>query len=65
MVDLLEQSLGRKAIREFLPMQAGDVKDTFADIDAIQRDLGYAPTTPIDLGIPRFIEWYKQYHRLG
>jgi UDP-glucuronate 4-epimerase len=62
MVDLLEESLGRKAIREFLPMQAGDVKDTFADIDAIQKDLGYAPTTQIDVGIPKFIAWYKAYH---
>jgi UDP-glucuronate 4-epimerase len=62
MVDLLEESLGRKAIREFLPMQAGDVKETFADIEAIRKDLGYAPTTPIDVGIPKFVAWYKAYH---
>jgi UDP-glucuronate 4-epimerase len=65
MIDLLELSLERKAVREFLPMQAGDVKDTFADIAAIQNDLGYAPTTPIDVGIPRFVAWYKNYHGIN
>lgn len=62
MIELVESSLGRKAIRELLPMQAGDVKDTYADITAIQRDLGFAPTTPIDIGVPNFIKWYKAYH---
>lgn len=64
MIELLEKSLGRKAIRELQPMQAGDVKDTFADISAIENDLGYKPTTPIDVGIPRFVEWYKMYHQV-
>jgi UDP-glucuronate 4-epimerase len=45
-------------------MQAGDVKDTFADISAIERDLGFAPTTSIDEGVPRFVNWYREYHRL-
>ena len=45
-------------------MQPGDVKETAADISAIQRDVGFAPTTPISVGIPRFIEWFKQYHGL-
>lgn len=64
MIALLESELGRTAVRELCPMQPGDVKDTFADIDAIHDDLGYAPTTPIDVGVPRFIEWYKSYHHL-
>jgi UDP-glucuronate 4-epimerase len=64
MIDLLEQACGRKAERILLPMQPGDVRDTYADISAIQRDLGYAPTTAIDVGIPAFVDWYKAYHRL-
>jgi UDP-glucuronate 4-epimerase len=64
MIGLLEQACGRKAERRLLPMQPGDVRDTFADISAIQRDLGYAPTTGIEIGVPRFVEWYKAYHGL-
>jgi len=64
MVGLLEQATGRKAELDFQPMQAGDVKDTFADISAIQRDLGFEPTTSIDEGIPRFVQWFKAYHHI-
>ena len=64
MVGLLEQATGRKAVIDFQPMQAGDVKDTFADISAIQRDHGFEPSTTIDAGIPRFVDWFKQYHRI-
>jgi UDP-glucuronate 4-epimerase len=64
MVGLLEQATGRKAELEFQPMQAGDVKDTFADISAIERDHGFRPTTSIDEGIPRFVEWFKAYHHI-
>ena len=63
MIALLEQACGREAEKLLLPMQAGDVRDTYADISAIQRDLGFAPTTSIDVGIPRFVDWYKDYHR--
>ena len=54
---------GKAAIREMHPMQPGDVRETYADISAIQNDLGYAPTTAIDIGIPRFVDWYRAYHR--
>jgi len=64
MVGLLEQATGRTAALEFKPMQPGDVKDTFADISAIQRDHGFEPSTTIDEGIPRFVDWFKQYHRI-
>ncbi len=63
-IGLVENSLGRKATCDFKPMQPGDVKETYADISAIQRDVGFAPTTPISVGVPRFIEWYKGYHGL-
>jgi len=64
MVSLVEQACGREAVIELHPMQAGDVADTFADIDAIQADLGFQPTTPIDVGVPKFVEWYRRYHNL-
>ena len=62
MIGLIERACGREAERRLLPMQPGDVRDTYADISAIQRDLGFAPTTPIDEGVPRFVEWYRDYH---
>jgi UDP-glucuronate 4-epimerase len=59
----LEQALGRKAILEMAPMQKGDVPATYADITASARDLGYAPTTPIAAGIPKFVDWFRGYYR--
>ena len=64
MIGLLEQATGRKAVFDFQPMQPGDVRDTFADISAIQRDHGFEPSTAIDVGIPRFVEWFKAYHQI-
>ena len=64
MIALLEQACGRVAEKRLLPLQAGDVRDTFADISAIERDLGFAPTTPIDVGIPHFVNWYREFHRV-
>lgn len=65
MISLIEQACGRDAIKEFEEMQPGDVPATYADIDAIQRDLGFHPSTTIDVGVPRFVEWYKGYHGLA
>jgi UDP-glucuronate 4-epimerase len=61
MIGILEEACGRKARMELLPIQPGDVEETFADISAIRRDLGFEPTTPIELGIPSFVEWYRSY----
>lgn len=61
-IALLEASCGKQAHMEMLPMQPGDVHKTYADISAIQRDLGYAPSTSIDVGIPAFVDWYRAYH---
>jgi UDP-glucuronate 4-epimerase len=63
-VQLLEQETGKKALLDPRPMQIGDVKETFADISAIERDHGFRPATSIDEGIPRFVRWYKEYHGL-
>ncbi len=62
LVEILEQCLGRPAIRDFQPMQPGDVEQTFADIAATQEQLGFAPTTPIEVGVPRFVAWYRQHY---
>jgi UDP-glucuronate 4-epimerase len=62
MISLIEQACGRPAERRLLPMQPGDVRDTFADISAIQRDLGFEPRTTIAEGVPRFVAWYRDYH---
>lgn len=60
-IDVIAQACGRPAVRDNQPMQPGDVVTTAADIEAIERDLGYRPTTPIDVGIPRFVDWYRGY----
>ncbi len=61
MIDIVEEACGKKAVRDYQPMQPGDVKETFADIGAISADLGFTPTTPIELGIPSFVDWYRGY----
>ncbi len=61
-VGLLEEACGRKAQLDLLPMQPGDVPRTYADITAIAADLGYAPTTAIEEGVPSFVRWYRAYH---
>jgi len=62
-VELLEQATGRKALIDPKPMQIADVKETCADISAIERDLGFEPATTIDEGVPRFVAWYRDYHQ--
>ncbi|MGH3678127.1 MAG: NAD-dependent epimerase/dehydratase family protein, partial [Mycobacterium sp.] len=61
-VEILEQALGRKAEIRLAPMPPGDVLATFADIEASRRDLGFEPKTPIEVGLPKFVEWYREYH---
>lgn len=62
MISLIEESCGREAVKEMAPLQPGDVPETYADISAISGDLGYEPTTPIAVGIPNFVAWYRDYH---
>jgi UDP-glucuronate 4-epimerase len=63
-VRLLEEAIGKKAKRELLPMQPGDVPATCADVDDLMRDVDFKPSTPITDGISRFVEWYRSYHRM-
>ncbi len=64
-VDALEQALGRKAEREYLPLQPGDVPDTYADSSALEQAVGYRPATPVGEGVQRFVEWYRSYYGVG
>ncbi len=64
LVALIEAEVGRKAVVRHAPMQPGDVKETFADIEISRRDLGFEPSTTIDEGVPRFVAWYREYHKL-
>lgn len=62
-IEVLEQALGRKAEINLLPMQPGDVPDTFADIQDLVRDVGYRPATPVEEGVQKFVEWYLGYYK--
>jgi UDP-glucuronate 4-epimerase len=64
-IAVLETALGRTAEKHLLPMEPGDVASSFADIESARRDLGYAPTVPIAVGLPRFVAWYKSYHGIA
>lgn len=63
-IEVLEQYLGRKAEKNFLPMQPGDVPATFADVDDLVAAVGYRPSTPVEVGVPRFVEWYLEYYKV-
>ena len=59
LISLIEEATGREAVKEFLPMQQGDVQATFADVSALEAEVDFAPKTPLSEGIPRFVEWYR------
>jgi len=63
-IEVLEDALGRKAVLDLQPMQKGDVPQTMADVSALEQDVGYRPATPIEVGIPRFVEWYRNYYKV-
>ncbi|MET0655901.1 MAG: NAD-dependent epimerase [Pseudoxanthomonas sp.] len=62
-IEVLEECLGRKAERNLLPLQPGDVPDTYADVAALQRDTDYSPSTSIETGVRRFVDWYRDFYR--
>jgi UDP-glucuronate 4-epimerase len=64
MITVLEQALGMEAVKNFQPMQQGDVPATFADVDDLIRDVGFRPGTSIEIGIGRFVDWYRNYHKV-
>lgn len=64
-IEVLEQCLGRKAEKNLLPMQPGDVPDTYADVEDLAADVGYRPATPVETGVARFVDWYLDYHGIS
>ncbi|GMO00523.1 NAD-dependent epimerase [Parageobacillus thermoglucosidasius] len=64
-IEVLEEHLGKKAIKKLLPMQPGDVPETFADIDELVKDINYKPKVSIEEGIKRFVEWFKDYYKIN
>lgn len=63
-IETLENCLGKKAERNLLPLQAGDVPDTYADVSDLVRDVGYKPDTPIEVGVSNFVNWYRDYYQV-
>jgi len=61
-INLLEDCLGRRANKNMLPLQPGDVVETCADVDDLMRDTGFRPTIPVEEGIKRFVDWYRSYY---
>jgi UDP-glucuronate 4-epimerase len=64
LIDVIEKKLGRKAKREYLPLQTGDVPQTYADVDALKADVGFKPSTSIEDGVSKFIDWYMDYYNI-
>ncbi len=64
LIETLERALGRKAQKNMLDMQPGDVPATYADVDDLIRDVGFKPSTPIEEGVQRFVDWYREYHNV-
>ena len=63
-IEVLEQCIGRKAEKNFLPMQNGDVPATYANVDDLVKEINFKPATSIEDGIERFVNWYREYYRI-
>jgi len=63
LIDVIERALGKTAVKNMLPLQPGDVPATYADVDDLIRDVNFAPKTPIEVGVQRFVDWYRAYYR--
>jgi UDP-glucuronate 4-epimerase len=63
-IETLEKCLGRKAERNLLPLQLGDVPDTYADVQDLERDVGYKPATTVEEGVQAFVDWYRDYYKV-
>jgi len=63
-IGALEEALGKEAIKEFLPLQPGDVPDTHANVEDLVADFDYKPAMPVQEGVGRFVEWYREFYKL-
>src|SRR6185295_13851924 len=64
LIETLEKALGKTATKNMLPMQPGDVPTTYADVEALTHDVGFKPATPIETGVRRFVEWYREFYKV-
>jgi UDP-glucuronate 4-epimerase len=64
LIEVLEDALGRKANRNLMPIQPGDVPATFANVNSLEEATGFKPKIPIERGVPRFVEWYREFYRV-
>jgi UDP-glucuronate 4-epimerase len=64
LIEVLEEALGRKAIRNLMPLQPGDVPATFADVSSLQEVTGFKPNIPVEVGVPRFVKWYREFYQV-
>jgi UDP-glucuronate 4-epimerase len=62
-IDIIEDKIGRKAVRNMMSIQQGDVPETYADVDDLMREVDFKPSTPIETGIGKFVDWYKTYYQ--
>ena len=63
-IEIIEEKTGKKAIKNFMPIQDGDVPETYADVDDLMREVGFKPSTPIELGVGNFVDWYRDYYKI-
>jgi UDP-glucuronate 4-epimerase len=63
-IEIIEQQLGKSAVKNFLPLQDGDVPETYADVTDLMREIDFKPATPIEVGIAKFVSWYKEYYNI-
>jgi UDP-glucuronate 4-epimerase len=63
-IEVIEQKIGKKAIKNFMPIQDGDVPETYADVEDLMREVDFKPATPIEVGVGKFVDWYREYYKL-
>jgi UDP-glucuronate 4-epimerase len=63
-IEVIEEKLGRKAVKNFMPLQDGDVPETYADVEDLMREVDFKPSTPIEVGVGNFVDWYREYYKL-
>jgi UDP-glucuronate 4-epimerase len=63
-IEVIEEKIGKKAVKNFMPIQDGDVPETYADVEDLMRELDFKPATPIEVGVGNFVDWYREYYRI-
>jgi len=63
-IEVIEEKTGKKAIKNFMPIQDGDVPETYADVEDLMREVDFKPSTPIEVGVGRFVDWYRDYYKI-